>query len=81
MIRLAISKGRILEQAIQILHNNNINCKLDPLDTRKLIIPTNMNNNTNNNLNFSDKALVAKYLSANPFIISSFELRRPEDIF
>ena len=44
MIRLAISKGRILEQAIQILHNNNINCKLDPLDTRKLIIPTNMKN-------------------------------------
>ena len=40
-----------------------------------------MNKNTNNNLNFSDKALVAKYLSANPFIISSFELRRPEDIF
>jgi len=44
MIRLAISKGRILEQAIQILRNNNINCKLDPLDTRKLIIPTNMKN-------------------------------------
>ena len=44
MIRLAISKGRILEQAIQILHNNNINCKLDPLDTRKLMIPTNMKN-------------------------------------
>ena len=36
---------------------------------------------TNNNLNFSEKALVAKYLFANPFIISSFELRRPEDIF
>jgi ATP phosphoribosyltransferase len=44
MIRLAISKGRILEQAIQILHKNNINCKLDPLDTRKLIIPTSMKN-------------------------------------
>ena len=44
MIRLAISKGRILEQAIEILRNININCKLDPLDSRKLIIPTNMKN-------------------------------------
>ena len=44
MIRLAISKGRILEQAIEILGNININCKLDPLDSRKLIIPTNMKN-------------------------------------
>ena len=44
MIRLAISKGRILEQAIEILRNININCKLDPLDSRKLIIPTNIKN-------------------------------------
>ena len=44
MIRLAISKGRILEQAIEILRNININCKLDPLDSRKLIIPTDMKN-------------------------------------
>ena len=44
MIRLAISKGRILEQAIEILRNININCKLDPLDSRKLIIPTSMKN-------------------------------------
>ena len=44
MIRLAISKGRILEQAIEILRNININCKLDPQDSRKLIIPTNMRN-------------------------------------
>jgi len=41
MIRLAISKGRILEQAIDILSKNNIICKYNPLDTRKLIIPTN----------------------------------------
>ena len=44
MIRLAISKGRILEQAIEILRKININCKLDPLDSRKLIIPTSMKN-------------------------------------
>ena len=44
MIRLAISKGRILEQAIEILRNININCELDPLDSRKLIIPTDMKN-------------------------------------
>jgi ATP phosphoribosyltransferase len=42
MIRLAISKGRILEQAIDILSNINIICKYNPLDTRKLIIPTNI---------------------------------------
>ena len=41
MIRLAISKGRILEQAIDILSKVNIICKYDPLNTRKLIIPTN----------------------------------------
>jgi ATP phosphoribosyltransferase len=44
MIRLAISKGRILEQAIDILRNNNITCEFNPLDSRKLIIPTSMNN-------------------------------------
>jgi len=41
MIRLAISKGRILEQAIDILSKINVICKYDPLNTRKLIIPTN----------------------------------------
>ena len=44
MIRLAISKGRILEQAIEILRNNNITCEFNPLDSRKLIIPTSMKN-------------------------------------
>ena len=44
MIRLAISKGRILEQAIEILGENNIICKFNPLNSRKLIIPTNMKN-------------------------------------
>lgn len=44
MIRLAISKGRILEQAIEILRKVNIVCKYDPLDSRKLIIPTNKSN-------------------------------------
>ena len=41
MIRLAISKGRILEQAIDILSKVNIICEYNPLNTRKLIIPTN----------------------------------------
>jgi len=41
MIRLAISKGRILEQAINILSKINIICEYNPLNTRKLIIPTN----------------------------------------
>ena len=41
MIRLAISKGRILEQAIDILSKINVICKYNPLNTRKLIIPTN----------------------------------------
>ena len=44
MIRLAISKGRILEQAIEILRNINITCEFNPLDSRKLIIPTSMKN-------------------------------------
>ena len=44
MIRLAISKGRILEQAIDILRDIDINFKFNPLGSRKLIIPTNMKN-------------------------------------
>jgi len=44
MIRLAISKGRILKQAIEILGDNNITCKFNPLSSRKLIIPTNIKN-------------------------------------
>ena len=44
MIRLAISKGRILEEAVKILEKVNILCQVDPLNTRKLIIPTNIDN-------------------------------------
>ncbi len=44
MIRLAISKGRILEQAIDILAECNILCKFNPLNSRKLIIPTSNKN-------------------------------------
>ena len=44
MIRLAISKGRILEQAIKTLEKVNISCQVDPLNSRRLIIPTNMDN-------------------------------------
>ena len=44
MIRLAISKGRILEQAINTLENVNITCEVNPFNTRKLIIPTNLKN-------------------------------------
>ena len=44
MIRLAISKGRILEQAIDTLKSVNISCQVDPLNSRKLIIPTNLQN-------------------------------------
>ena len=40
MVRLAISKGRILEEAIQMLSGINIHCKVNPLNSRKLIIPT-----------------------------------------
>ena len=40
MIRLAISKGRILEKAIEILEKVKIFCKFDPLSSRRLIIPT-----------------------------------------
>ena len=44
MIRLAISKGRILEQAIKTLEKVNIVCEVNPFNTRKLIIPTNLKN-------------------------------------
>ena len=44
MIRLAISKGRILEQAVKILEKVNIQLQVDPLNSRRLIIPTNMDN-------------------------------------
>ena len=40
MIRLAISKGRILEEAVQMLSSINIQCKVNPLNSRKLIIST-----------------------------------------
>ena len=42
MIRLAISKGRILEQAVKILEKVNIQLQVDPLNSRRLIIPTNI---------------------------------------
>ncbi len=44
MIRLAISKGRILEQAVKILEKVNIQLQVDPLNSRRLIIPTNLDN-------------------------------------
>ena len=44
MIRLAISKGRILEQALETLEKVNISCKVNPFNSRKLIIPTNLGN-------------------------------------
>tara|TARA_Y100001936_G_scaffold87488_2_gene85886 strand:+ start:1443 stop:2051 length:609 start_codon:yes stop_codon:yes gene_type:complete len=44
MIRLAISKGRILEQAINTLEKVDIICEVNPFNTRKLIIPTNLKN-------------------------------------
>ena len=40
MVRLAISKGRILEEAVQMLSSINIQCKVNPLNSRKLIIST-----------------------------------------
>ena len=40
MIRLAISKGRILEKAVEILEKVKISCKFNPLSSRRLIIPT-----------------------------------------
>ena len=44
MIRLAISKGRIVEQAVKILDKVNFQLKGDPLNSRRLIIPTNLDN-------------------------------------
>ncbi len=44
MIRLAISKGRILEQAVTALEKVNILCQVNPMNSRRLIIPPNMDN-------------------------------------
>ena len=44
MIRLAISKGRILQEGLKILKKIGIVCSHDPLNCRKLIIPTNDKN-------------------------------------
>jgi len=44
MIRLAISKGRILQEGLKILKKVGIVCSHDPLNCRKLIIPTNDKN-------------------------------------
>ena len=44
MIRLALSKGRILEQAVTALEKVNILCQVNPMNSRRLIIPTNMDN-------------------------------------
>ena len=44
MIRLAISKGRILEQAVTALEKVNILCQVNPMNSRRLIIPSNMDN-------------------------------------
>ena len=40
MIRLAISKGRILEEGLKVLEKMGIVCSINPLNSRKLIIPT-----------------------------------------
>ena len=42
MIRLAIAKGRILKQTIDVLEKVGIHCDLDPISSRKLIISTNV---------------------------------------
>ena len=44
MIRLAIAKGRILEKCNAILQKVGIECKYNPITSRKLIIPTNYKN-------------------------------------
>ena len=44
MIRLAIAKGRILEKCNAILKKVGIECKYNPITSRKLIIPTNYKN-------------------------------------
>ena len=41
---LAISKGRILEEALEILGKSGIKCKESPLTSRKLIFTTNYEN-------------------------------------
>ena len=41
---LAISKGRILEEALKILSNSGIECIDSPLTSRKLIFKTNYEN-------------------------------------
>ena len=39
---LAISKGRILEEALQVLKKSGIECKESPFSSRKLIFKTNI---------------------------------------
>ncbi len=41
-ILLAISKGRIMEEALALLENNGIKCKISPENSRKLIFDTNV---------------------------------------
>ena len=41
---LAISKGRILEEALKILKNSGVECKESPFQSRKLIFETNYKN-------------------------------------
>ena len=41
-MRLAISKGRILEEALQVLEKSGITCNEPPLLSRKLIFSTNV---------------------------------------
>ena len=41
---LAISKGRILEEALKILKNSGVECKESPFQSRKLIFETNYQN-------------------------------------
>ena len=39
---LAISKGKILEEALKLLEKSNIKCLESPYASRKLIIKTNL---------------------------------------
>ena len=43
-IFLAISKGRIMEEALALLKKNGIECNISPNDSRKLIFETNYEN-------------------------------------
>ncbi len=43
-IFLAISKGRIMEEALALLKKNEIECNISPSDSRKLIFKTNYEN-------------------------------------